>query len=321
MLFRNFYIAPDGRLRAIWRFALSIVVLIAANFLGGGIAFATHLGGLSFEAVYRPLLLIFLLAGFYLLLVRLDRAPRPLPSMGLGLDRTTLPQSLLGIALGVAMVVAALAIVAWRGDVSIKIDFSDRTIGPFLFVIFVLATAAMAEEVMFRGYPFQRLAEAAGPIVAVLVTAVFFGAAHIPNPNSTKISTLNTALFGVLIALAYLRTRSLWLSWGLHFGWNAMLGVVCGLPVSGVTEFAVLGEGQANGPVWLTGGAYGLEGSVTGTIVLIAATAVLLLLTRWNRLRTPDVAADDQILASTLASTNDLDRSTEPTRLDRENRI
>src|SRR5205085_10260033 len=108
-----------------------------------------------------------------------------------------------------------------------------------------------------------------------------------PNPHDTKIRVTNTALFGVLIALAYLRTRSLWLPWGLHFGCNAMLGLICGLPVSGVTECAVVGKGEAIGPVWLTGGAYGLEGSATATGVLIAATVFLWLITRWRRLRTP----------------------------------
>src|SRR5438874_2414469 len=143
----NLFIAREGRLRAGWRFALSIVVLMAANFLSAAPAAIAHLRGLTFEAVYRPLLLIFLLAGFYLLLVTLDRAARPLPSMGLGLDRTTVPQSLVGIGLGVAMVVVSVAIVAWRGDLNVQIAITDRTIGPFFLVIFILITAAMAEEV------------------------------------------------------------------------------------------------------------------------------------------------------------------------------
>ena len=82
---------------------------------------------------------------------------------------------------------------------------------------------------------------------------------------------------GVLLAAAYLRSRALWLPWGIHLAWNAVLGVGFGLPVSGLTQFAVVVQGTAQGPEWLTGGGYGLEASVVGlgATKLLLATAVL----------------------------------------------
>jgi hypothetical protein len=62
---------------------------------------------------------------------------------------------------------------------------------------------------------------------------------------------------------------------GLHFGWTFVLGVVFGLPVSGLTIFATMIHGKASGPRWLTGGSYGVEASATGSAVIVIATVLL----------------------------------------------
>ena len=84
----------------------------------------------------------------------------------------------------------------------------------------------------------------------------------------------NTALAGVWFAVDYWRTRSMWLPLGLHWAWNWTMGSLLGLPVSGITSLtaAPLLRATDRGPVWLTGGAYGLEGGLACTAALIAAT-------------------------------------------------
>ena len=77
----------------------------------------------------------------------------------------------------------------------------------------------------------------------------------------------------MLLAVAYLRTRTLWLPFGIHFGWNFALGFVFGLPVSGMSTFSVIVHGSIRGPAWLTGGAYGLENSGAAAILLVAEPA------------------------------------------------
>jgi len=103
------------------------------------------------------------------------------------------------------------------------------------------------------------------------------------------LSLFNTIFVGVLLAIAYLRVRNLWLPWGIHFAWNTTLGVIFGLPVSGLNEFSVLVHGKAAGPVWLTGGAYGIEGGLAGTLGILAGFVPLLWITR--RRVTPAVVA------------------------------
>ncbi len=124
--------------------------------------------------------------------------------------------------------------------------------GLLLLNLLVLAAAAMAEEVAFRGYPFQRLIEAIGPTTATIVMATIFGLIHLRNPGATSASTLVTVLSGVLMATAYLQTSALWLPWGFHFGWNAAMAVLFGLPVSGL-DFSAVVSSNTVGPTWLTG--------------------------------------------------------------------
>jgi hypothetical protein len=112
-------------------------------------------------------------------------------------------------------------------------------------------------------------------VLGVLLTSVPFAAIHLQNPNVAKGFTfVNTALAGVWLAVAYLRTRSLWFPLGVHWSWNWALGSLFGLPVSGITRLAPNPLLQATdlGPVWLTGGSYGIEGGLACTIALVIST-------------------------------------------------
>ncbi len=142
-------------------------------------------------------------------------------------------------------------------------------------VLIVLVFGALAEEMMFRGYPFQRLEEAIGPTGAIAVFSLLFAAVHLSNPGASPLGLLNTVLIGIVLAIAYLRTRALWLSWGIHFGWNATLGLLFGLPVSGLRIFNVVTHATAKGPRWLTGGSYGIEASAPGAVAVIIGLVVV----------------------------------------------
>ncbi len=97
------------------------------------------------------------------------------------------------------------------------------------------------------GYPFRRLIAAIGPVMATIAMSVLFGLLHALNPEATLVSVLVTMLAGVFLSLAWLRTHGLWLPWGLHFAWNASMGVLFGLPVSGITRFSSVVETRAIG--------------------------------------------------------------------------
>jgi hypothetical protein len=120
-----------------------------------------------------------------------------------------------------------------------------------------------------------------------------FALAHFWNPNIVRgVTFANTALAGVWLAVAYLRTRNLWFPLGVHWGWNWALGSIFGLPVSGLTLLSnPLMYGKDFGPRWLTGGNYGIEGGVAGTLAIVASILFL-----W---RTKIISADPELLKLT----------------------
>lgn len=144
-------------------------------------------------------------------------------------------------------------------------------LGAALWNLVVLLPAAAGEELVFRGYPFQRLIEACGAWPATFLCAALFGVLHLRNPSPTALSTLNTSLMGVVLALAYFKSRGLWLPIGLHFAWNYALGFLYSLPVSGLRLEGSLWQVEVAGPRWLTGGAYGPEGSLVSTVIALTA--------------------------------------------------
>ena len=138
-----------------------------------------------------------------------------------------------------------------------------------LFVSLILLFGAVGEEMLFRGYGFQVLVKAIGPFATILPTAVLFGLAHSSNPGFTWIALLNTVLWGIVLGYAFLRSGDLWLPIGLHFGWNWTLPLM-GVNLSGFT-MGITGYSMhwKIGALW-SGGAYGPEGGLLATAVVVA---------------------------------------------------
>jgi len=113
--------------------------------------------------------------------------------------------------------------------------------------------------------------------LGVFLTSVPFGLVHLFNPNVVPVFTLaNTILAGLLLSVAYLKTRSLWLPLGIHWLWNWTLGWVFGLPISGLklVSYPLL-QATDTGPDWLTGGSYGIEGGFACTVALTLFTVFI----------------------------------------------
>jgi hypothetical protein len=183
---------------------------------------------------------------------------------------------------------------AVAGTLHVHFWTSSHAFGLLLLNLGTLAVAALAEEVAFRGYSYRRLIEATGPVAATILMSLLFGVGHMLNPGATWASTLVTILAGVLFSVAWLRTHGLWLGWGLHFAWNASMGILFGLPISGINDFSSIIQTRAVGPLWLTGGDYGPEGAGFTVIVLLIGIAILVRETRdyaWHYTYVPIVPA------------------------------
>ncbi len=130
------------------------------------------------------------------------------------------------------------------------------------------------EEVIFRGVIFRIFEEWLGTWLALVISALFFGFAHIANPNATIISAAAIALeAGLMLAAAYLVTRRLWFAIGLHIAWNYTQGNIFGVAVSGNQVPGFL-QSQLVGPPLLSGGSFGAEASVIAVVVCLVAFAI-----------------------------------------------
>ena len=202
----------------------------------------------------------------------------PLRALGWAPHRGWLRDLLIGSLLGVlSLMLAALVATVFRGfQFSVASSISNVAFVKTFFgsaVIFILAAAA--EEMLFRGYPLQTMMRALPFLAAVIPSSVLFAYVHLDNPNvAWGFTFLNTTLAGFWLAVAYLRTRSLWFPLGLHWAWNWAMGALLGLPVSGITSLtrAPLLRATDAGPTWLTGGAYGIEGGAACTLALVVST-------------------------------------------------
>lgn len=142
--------------------------------------------------------------------------------------------------------------------------------------------AGIGEEIIARGVIFRIVEEGLGTWWALLISAAFFGAAHIFNPGATLWSSAAIAIeAGLLLAMIYHVTRSLWACIGLHAAWNIMQGTVYGIPVSGGAGKGWLVSSRT-GPDWLSGGAFGAEASVValGTCSLLTLALLVVALRR-----------------------------------------
>jgi membrane protease YdiL (CAAX protease family) len=237
-------------------------------------------GGQWFSLVERSIFLFLLVLGYAAMDRIFNGQSQPIRAMGLDTRPGWKQEFALGSALGWGMLIAAILPLVLSGGLIVTFWLVPRQFGWLLVDLLLLAVAALAEEVAFRGYPFQQLIRAMGPTLATIVSAVVFASLHIFNPSSSRDSFVVTVLSGCLLSVAYLRTRALWVCWGWHFAWNAAMCVLFGLPVSGITQFSPVIQSNTVGPLWMTGGDYGPEASVVTMIVLLAGTLVMYRVTR-----------------------------------------
>jgi uncharacterized protein len=271
------------------------------------------------EFLLGAVFLLFLLAVGFSILQTIGHGSGSLrEALGLPKRPTVRKEWALGAAIGWGIVVLAVLPMALAGTLHVRFWTEPRAFWLSLVNLTVVALAALAEEVAFRGYPYRRLIEAIGPVGATIAMSIVFGIVHMLNPDATWISVLITMLAGLLLSVAWLRTHGLWLAWGLHFGWNASMGVLFGLPVSGITIFSTVVQTRAIGSSWLTGGDYGPEAALFTILFLLLAIVVLVRVTRdyaWYYTHPPIVPGGYPMEAAPPAAHTAMEQQAKPTPL------
>lgn len=196
-------------------------------------------------------------------------------SLGYAFHRDWLRDLSLGVTVSGGMILLVVLMQMSAGGTQVHVNaawqsgIERRLLGGLGLATVLLLIAATFEEIVFRGYVFQTLLRDVPVGVPLVLLSLLFGLAHWSNPSRTLFSTTNTVLAGLWLAVAYLKTRSLWFATGLHFGWNWTMGLLFGIPVSGLPLRDSLLITTSGPPLWLTGGSYGCEGGFATTLVLL----------------------------------------------------
>jgi membrane protease YdiL (CAAX protease family) len=200
---------------------------------------------------------------------------RNLLELGLWWNQASARNLAMGVAggIGAACLVLAPAILAGAAHLSPSTG-EQPTFGSAMVLTLLLAAGAAGEELLFRGYGFQLLLASSGAYATILPVGIVFAALHGGNPNASHLGLANTAGFGILFGYAYLKSRDIWLPFGLHFGWNFTLPLF-GVNLSGL-KMKMTGHEMVwtAGPLW-SGGEYGPEASILTSAVLLCLALAL----------------------------------------------
>lgn len=258
----------EPRLRAGWRLLLHTIFYVVLSFVVFLPAVLLGVDIQSIDSIPAQILGFIVYTGSVYAARRwLDKLS--FESLGLKVNLQALRDVLIGIGIS-ALQMGSIYLVmlrlgwlafegfAWQFDPINTVITSTLT----LFVVFLFV--GWNEEIFSRGYHLQTITSGLNLFWGVVISSVIFGWLHLGNPNSNWIAVAGIFFAGIYLAYGYTRTKQLWLSIGLHIGWNFFEGVVFGFPVSGLDIYPLL-RIKVNGPVIWTGGAFGPE---AGLIVL-----------------------------------------------------
>jgi hypothetical protein len=250
-----------GRLRNYFQFLAAFLYLFFARSL------ALHgARGLVSDAwiplAEQAMLVFLLLIGYSAMGFWMDGQVHPVHEQGLPLRPGCLEEAGLGLATGWAVALVCVLPLTVFGGIAISLSTGASSWGRFVADAAFFALFALAEEIAFRGYAFQRFSNAVGPTGAAVGFAAIYAILQALVPGANHASFAVSFVLGLILSVCYLRTRALWVSWGLNFGWKASRALLFGLAINGVGSHSPVVAGDPMGPLWLSGGAFGLDAPV-----------------------------------------------------------
>ncbi|WP_342983779.1 type II CAAX endopeptidase family protein [Streptococcus parasanguinis] len=158
-------------------------------------------------------------------------------------------------------------------------ELNELSLEPLLFILGLFPFWLLqggTEEVATRGWLLTRIATRTNLPLAIAISSSLFGILHMGNAGVTFLSVLNIILDGMLAALLFIYTDSIWLVVAQHGTWNYVQGNLLGFQVSGTgADASIFSFTMGSGPDWLTGGEFGAEGSIITTLVLLVSLVIV----------------------------------------------
>lgn len=201
---------------------------------------------------------------------------RPVTSMGVR-KRKLIPHYLMGLLTGIIMMsaITLLSVCFGANKISLCNNINFGVIMLYLSGFFV---QGMSEEFIFRGYLLTTVGGYHSVWTAVAVNSVAFALAHTFNPGFDVLPCINLVLFGVFASFYMICSDDIWGVCGIHSIWNFMQGNFYGISVSGTGDTeSVFRTTARTSHGWLSGGEFGIEGSIFTTVILCAGIFLVFL--------------------------------------------
>lgn len=212
------------------------------------------------------------LAATGIVLRGIDR--RPWSEVGLARPAAAPRVLVTGLTAGTAAIGATVAVLLALGGMRLAPNgIPGSWAASALRVTLVLLPAALAEELLLRGYLLTAVRDALGERGAVAVTSILFGLVHVANPGATVATVITVMMAGLFLAMVRVTLNSLYAAWMAHFAWNWVMAVPLHARVSGIRFDAPGYEAVPGGPPWLSGGGWGPEGSIVSALALMGGLA------------------------------------------------
>ena len=267
-----------GEFVAFTLYGIGLLALIglARNFGEAGQNLATYLQTLHQSLTDKTgdfrLILELLAFGFILNTVfRWTRKVEKRPIRTLGFYRENFLSNLVkGFGLGLVLFLLTLLGLVALG----QYRFESIHLNPYslAFVVFTIPfwiLQGTTEEVVARAWLLPQLASRTNLKLAILISSLFFTLLHMGNSGLTPLSLVNLFLFGVAMSLYLLKTDTIWGIGGIHGAWNFAQGNLFGVLVSGQSSGTSIMKFTPQGNQdWLSGGSFGIEGSIVSSIIL-----------------------------------------------------
>ena len=199
---------------------------------------------------------------------------RPFKTMGL-IREGWLKELLAGCAFGIVSIAAVFGglVLSEQAAVSFVGFNAENTPGIMMWLV-IFISVGFSEEIMTRGYIMTALKTTRNKYIVFFTPAVVFALLHLTNPNTSVLGLINIGLIGLLFAYMMIRTGKLWLPIGYHITWNFFQGSIFGMNVSGMETDSIINT-EFTGANWITGGAFGAEGGIVTTIVILLGFVLL----------------------------------------------
>jgi hypothetical protein len=253
----------------LWKWILLFILSGILAFFGYGIigGFQMTLKQLILAYIFPPLMIL----GLYVVItywIEKEWAPDVV-------THRAFTDLLTGLSFGAVYILAVAGIIYLCGCCTFQKLTWDGQAQLMAFLSFF--GVAVGEEVIFRGVLFKWIDKRWGMWPALIVSALFFGFAHLTNDNATVWSSISISVeAGLLLAMVYKWSVSLWVPIGIHWTWNYVQGNILGFAVSGMDAGTTWFMAKPSGPDIISGGAFGAEASLVSFVLGLVLTLLFI---------------------------------------------